>query len=302
MADMVRAALCALLAALGLGAPRCEAPGLTGCTQALEISSPGSVTDPALTEISGIAAGRRNPDGWWVHNDSGDSARVFALGPEGATRRVYTVSEAAARDWEDLALGPGPRKGVDYLYLADIGDNRVERDEVVVYRVPEPDVTTGPDPLALDDVSALHLRYPDGPRDAETLLVDPRTGDLFIVGKRYQGGAVHVFRAPPDLAAGSVTTLTDAGTVVLPEGVPNAITGGDVSVDGRQVVLRTYGTVRLFERRRNQTIPEALAGASCLGLSPEERQGEAIAFDPDGRGYVTIGEGEGRALNHISPR
>ena len=68
-------------------------------------SSAGTLQETAITEASGIAASRKNPGVLWVHNDSGDVNRVFALTPAGTHLGIYTITGAGAVDWEDLAIG-----------------------------------------------------------------------------------------------------------------------------------------------------------------------------------------------------
>src|SRR5439155_4051433 len=107
------------------------------CAHTLVASTTGTIASPALGETSGIAAGRRVNGVWWVHNDSGDGARVFAIGTDGRDLGEFALSGATAVDWEDIAAGPGPSAGVAYLYVADIGDNAKSRAAVRVYRVLE---------------------------------------------------------------------------------------------------------------------------------------------------------------------
>src|SRR5204863_6202834 len=155
------------------------------CRGDLVASTPGTVASNAVTELSGISAGRLTDGVWWVHNDSGDSARVFAVGTDGRDLGQYALGGASAIDWEDIALGPGPTAGVNYLYVGDIGDNAKTRASIQVYRVAEPVVdtsVTSPPPLqTLTGVAKLTFAYPDGPHDAEALLVDPSSGEMFIV-------------------------------------------------------------------------------------------------------------------------
>lgn len=266
------------------------------CTGQLIAANGGTITDTALKEISGIEAGVVNPNLYWVHNDSGDTARVFAVNASGATQRIYSLTGASAVDWEDIAIGPGPTAGASYLYLADIGDNATSRSEIVVYRVLEPTVTAGV-ATSLSGVAALRLRYPDGAHNAEALLIDPVSGELFVVEKTAQGGTARLYRAPANLAAGSLTTLTLAGTLALPAGSTNLVTGADVSPDGTQVAVRTYAAVLLWNRTAGASLSAVLAGTPCTGPVPAESKGEAIAFRPDGRGYVTVGEGSGAVLH-----
>jgi hypothetical protein len=285
------------VAATGAVLAACKPPIVKGaCDGTLIASTPGTFTDSRLIEVSGIAASARNPGILWAHNDSGDTARLFAVAESGATRVVYTVTGASAQDWEDLALGPGPVSGEPYLYAGDIGDNGRSRGAIVVYRVPEPTVT-GTGTQALDGAAALTLRYPDGPRDAEAMFVDPRTGELYLIEKSGSGGPVGIYRAPANLAPGSTTVLTRVGTLNLPSGLANAVTAAAISLDGKAIAVRSYGSVRLWSRSDDQDVATALGAAECRGPVPVEAQGEAVTFRPDGLAYYTVSEG-GRADLH----
>ena len=153
----------------------------------------GSLANPALGELSGLVRSRKQRTVLWAHNDSGDSARLFAVGLDGADLGTVTVTGAAAIDWEDIALGPGP-DGRDDLFVGDIGDNVANRSEVTVYRVPEPAVPEQPGATVAAAGDRVVLRYADGPHDAEALLVDARNGDLVIITKVTAGPAM-VYRA-----------------------------------------------------------------------------------------------------------
>jgi hypothetical protein len=269
------------------------------CRGVLAASTPGSVASASVVELSGISASRRNADVWWVHNDSGDSARVFAVGNDGRDLGTYSLSAASAFDWEDIAVGPGPAVGTHYIYAADIGDNARARASVTVYRVAEPAVDAAaptPPPQSLTGVAALTLTYPDAPHDAEALLVDPSTGDLFIVTKEGSGTS-QVFRAPANLAAGSSTAMTQVATVAL--GAGQLVTAADVTPDGDVVGLRTYGAVTLFKRTAGTPLGQAFSGVKCAGKTTSEAQGEAIGFTHNGRGYVTASEGAHPALHRF---
>ena len=181
--------------------PTTRAPGdgLGECPTFQPGRSLGTLASPALVETSGVIASRRQPDVMWVHNDSGDTPRVFAISSEGVTRGEFQLAGASARDWEDIALGPGPAPDTDYLYVGDIGDNTATRDGITVYRVAEPTVEgDASTPVTVDGVVAMALTYPDGPHDAETLLVDPATGDILVVTKAAAGSGVYRAAAPHD--------------------------------------------------------------------------------------------------------
>jgi hypothetical protein len=266
------------------------------CDGAEPVPGPtATVAQPALVEASGVAESRENDGLIWAHNDSGGNPELFALGMDGSDRGRWAVPGATAQDWEDMARGPG-EQGVDRLYMADIGDNNAQRANVVVYRGTEPEVPAGAAGGTVEDVEALTLTYADGPRDAETLLSDPVSGDLFVVSKQLVG-RTGAYRIPAGAEPGGTLTMARVADV----GVDPAtlVTGGDVSLDGSVVALRTYTGVLLFQRADDETVSDALAGTPCQAPAPTEVQGEALAFDPDGRGYVTISEGANPAINHF---
>src|SRR6478736_9611993 len=92
------------IVAIALVPTACAPIFVASCQNKLVTSSAGPITDPALTEISGIHVGVRNSGVWWVHNDSGDTARVFALDATGAVRGTYSLAGASAVDWEDMTV------------------------------------------------------------------------------------------------------------------------------------------------------------------------------------------------------
>ncbi|NOU32570.1 MAG: hypothetical protein HOO96_32095 [Polyangiaceae bacterium] len=249
-----------------------------------------------LLEASGLAASRAFDGVLYSHNDSGDTARVFALGLDGSLRSVLTVAGAAAVDWEDLAIGSF--NGKPTLYIGDIGDNARARKDIVVYRAPEPDDL--PPQGILTGATAFHLVYPDGrARDAEALMWDDREGVVVIVTKDF-GGHSEVFTAR--LTGESPEALQRIGELGF--GQPpleggNLVTDGDLRRDGSAIVLRTYGSAYLWRRAAGQSLASAFAGAPCPLRTVNEKQGEAIAFTADGRGYFTTSEGAAAPLTRF---
>jgi hypothetical protein len=277
-------------------APRSAVLSAT-CKGKLVASTPGKIANDQINELSGIVSSRRTNGVWWVNNDSGDSARLFAVGGNGRSLGEFRLSGAQAIDWEDIGIGPGPKAGVSYLYAADIGDNAKARPSVQLYRVPEPAVDpTKPAsaPKTLTGVAKLTLTYPDTPHDAEAFFVDPKAGRLYIVSKEL--GAAGVYRAPAGLKAGSTTKLQRVGKV----DVGPLVTAADITAPGDAIALRTYTSVRVFARTGSTTITAALAGKPCKGRTAAEPQGEAIGFTRDGRGYVTVSEGAHAPLHRFT--
>ncbi len=251
----------------------------------------GNVAIAALTECSGLVASRNNPDVLWAHNDSGDSARIFALDTQGRRLGTYNLTGASHTDYEDIGLGPGPLPNVSYLYVGDIGDNGESRSNIRVYQIPEPAVYarqyTNPPTVGVKGVRGITLNYPDDAHNAESLFVDPLTGDLFIVTK--EATTSHVFTTTQAaLNSGTNVILTLVRSLAFD--IPSA---ADISPTGREIIIRQEEFARLWTRTNGQTISNALAATPVtlpvIG-TPTEPNGEAVAFDANGNGYYTLSE------------
>lgn len=268
-------------------APAAAAPA-SACPSFAAVASPGVLRPAAIVEASGLAASRRTPGLLWTHNDSDEAGpQVYAFAVEGARYLGrYALTGAKVRDWEDMAIGPGRDPETSALYLGDIGDNNHKRQRITVYRVPEPavDLTQPADDRRLDDVEALDFTYPDGhAHNAETLLVDPVLGDMCILTKRKRGRS-DIFCAAAPLTSG---VLVHAGEL----DIGGLATGGAVSPDGSLIAVRTYLDARLWRRDLARPLVDALRGPACPLPLALERQGEAITFAADARGYFTVSEG-----------
>jgi hypothetical protein len=267
----------------------------SACPQFADGVAVGNIQSAQLNEISGLAASRKNADVLWAHNDSGDSARIFAMDVQGRHLGIYNLVGATALDWEDIAIGPGPIAGQDYLYLADTGDNFRLRPSIVVYRVPEPMVsaTQPPASVNLTNWEKLPMQYPGSVYDAETLLSDPISGDLFLVTRDRAGeGVARVFRNPAPHTAGVTVTLELVATLAL----TIEIKAGDISPSGDAVLLRPHSYPAsangyYWARAPATNLRDAFAAQPCLTPLANELQGEALAFTADGNGYLTTSEG-----------
>lgn len=257
----------------------------------------GKLGGTEITEASGLVASRQNPGALWTHNDSGGDPKVYLIDDRGATQSALLLLGARNRDWEDIAVGPGPEDEETYLYVGDIGDNNARHNVKTVYRFVEPVVSkTGLDTVRKIDV--LRFVYPDGPRDAETLLVDPLTKDLYVLSKRDR--FVHVYRAAFPQNTETIDTLELLGQLPRPQvGILEQLVGGDISPDGMEVLLKSYVQMFYWQRGDNsQTLFELLqTNPQVLPYQPEP-QGEAVSFAADGSGYYTLSEEQ----SNIEPR
>jgi hypothetical protein len=228
-----------------------------------------AIGDPRITESSGLAASVRHPGVLWTHNDSGDTARLFALGPDGRVQATLTLAGVDARDWEAVAKGRDDA-GRPALFVGDIGDNLGSQRSVSVYRVTEP--------AALRDATVparrYRLRYADGPHNAEALLVDPRSNRLYVASKQDEGGGL--YQAPARLRGDRVNLLRRIAAV------PPTVTDGAFAPDGRTFVLRTYLDAHVYTAQGKPLDTFDL---------PLQRQGESITYAHDGRDVLVGSEG-----------
>ncbi|SDJ44538.1 hypothetical protein SAMN05444157_3399 [Frankineae bacterium MT45] len=248
------------------------------------------LSDPALDEASGVVVGLRSPGVLYAQNDSGDSARFFAMNAKtGTTVAVCTVESATNVDWEDMA-GGHDADGKAYIWIGDIGDNDSTRDSITIYRVPEPKLSADDrgQPCSVTPTRTWRLQYPDGPQNAESLMFDPLSHRLYVATKTFSG-ASNVYLVPQQPANGvqqlqriasiTVGPVDSAHASSGPVGVAGGfmVTGGAFSADGSLLVLRTYSSAHLW-RVSDDNVAAALSQSPISFDLPDQPQGEGIAF------------------------
>ncbi|MFD7890973.1 WD40 repeat domain-containing protein [Streptomyces albidoflavus] len=256
----------AVLAAGAVLLPAVPASAASGADQDFVIE------DPRITESSGLAASRRHPGVYWTHNDSDDGAFLYAVdsrtGKTVATVTMTGVGEP--RDVEAISLGPDGN-----LYVGDIGDNLGGTwDHVWIYRLPEPAE------LRDQTVAATQftVQYEDGPRDAEALMVHPKTGRVYLASKKQSGG--RLYAGPEKLSAQGVNVFRPTGADV------DWVTDGAFSPDGSELVLRSYLGAKAYDWKGDGSLGEPRRlSAPLLG------QSESVTYTADGTGLMYGAEG-----------
>jgi hypothetical protein len=235
---------------------------------------------PQLSEASGLALSRRASGRLWTHNDSGQPVLV-ALDSRGAVVGQLRLSGVKVEDWEAIAVGPCSSGSC--IYVGDIGDNEAKRRSITIYRIPEPDAVGGS--AAADTLQAT---YPDGPQDAETLLV--AGGRLYIVTKG-ETGPVALYRFPAQLQSGTAMKLERVAEAPPKGDGSSRITDGSVSPDDQWIALRSRSALMYF--RAADLLAGQWRSASTVDLKPlKEPQGEGLALGADNVVFVA-GEGGG---------
>jgi len=273
-----------------------SARGLPGCVRYGPPQAMGTVP-LVLTELSGLAASRLHPGVLWAHNDSGNAFQLFALDANGTVLATFSLTGATPRDLEDVAVGPcAPGERRSCVFLADIGDNFERREQVRLYRLPEPE-------MLLDGtlpVETLPFTWPDRPHDAESLIIDARTGRLAVLTKTRD--SLGELFALDGLAPDTVVRATRLGELHAPEGVDHHSTAADLHPSGERLLVRTY--TRIWEVRRPgaSSLEELLQGEVVEVPAPSQAQSEAIAWLPGGRSFLVGSEFAGQHLYRVDCR
>jgi hypothetical protein len=269
---------------------------LAGCVAGGEdtpIRQVGTFENSELDEASGLARSADDADLLWVINDDG-APTLHGVSRTGKYRGGVAIADARNEDWEDLAAFV--YEGQSYLVVADIGDNESRRTHVTLYIVIEPGTDDDEVPLAW----RVNFRYPDGPRDAESLAVDAAGEFFYVLSKRDVPAVLYTVPLRPT----SGETIV-ARQVALLDSLPqpdeherkNAARNGwcwqptamDFAADGRSALVLTYGGVYYYARDEQQSWPQALTGTALqLGLGTI-KSAEAIALDADGlAAFLTV--------------
>ena len=244
------------------------------------------IEDGRITESSGLAASLRHRRVLWTHNDSGGGNQIFAIAGNGSTAATVTIAGEDARDWEAITSlrGPenGPAAGQALIAVADIGDNDAKHESVRIAIVEEPQNLTD---VTLDPVRVLRLTYPGGPRDAEAVLADPRSGRLYVVSKTLFGA--ELFAVPKQVWPGNQATgVSDVTQMTKVAQIGAAMITDGAFLPNGTMALRSYGNLTLVaapETAENGRL-ETLASKAL----PDQEQGESLAVVEDG-GYALIG-------------
>lgn len=248
--------------------------------------------DKRINESSGLCRSGRDPAIFWTLNDSGGEPCVFAIDRTGKTRAKVRVRDAANFDWEDIALGKD-ETGAPALFVADIGDNFHIRPSLQVYQFPEPDVAAPRTEVEETESAAPKLwrfNYPDGRHNAESLLVHPLTGRLFVLTKS-EKGICAMYGFPQPLKAGVSMTLEKVVPLAFPPVVrmgkrphDNCMTtSAGFSPDASRLIVSTYSSLYEWFLPKDIPLAEALENPPIRIVPELLGQVEGVCYDVDGK-------------------
>ncbi|MEP7372168.1 MAG: hypothetical protein ABI675_02190 [Chitinophagaceae bacterium] len=237
------------------------------------------LTPGIADEASGVADSKANPGYLWVQQDSGNPSDIALFSHDGGFLKKINIDQATNRDWEDMALANGPVFGTNYIYLADIGDNNLVSTDYFIYRFAEPAASAS----VVSDVDKIIFQYPDGSHNAEAILVDNNTKDIYIITKQDEPSRIYKLAYPQSTS--TINTASLAGSLSF-----TGVTSATASPDGREVFVKTYSAIWKWEKSSGQTMEQALAGTPVTLNYQFEPQGEAICFKNDNTGFFTLSE------------
>jgi len=281
---------------------------ITGCSDAGQAPpfTPaviGQLEDGNILEASGLARSHVQQNVLWVINDNGAKEWVHAINPRGARLGEFDLKKSNNQDWEDLAsfqLDDEP-----YLLIADIGDNEALHKTRTLYIVEEPKAAKN-EKAKVD--WRIDFRYPDGPRDAESVAVDVENQRALVLSKRDIPPVLYELPLIPDddekLTAKRLGTITSLPTPSRQdvEFAPKTNdwhwqpVGMDISEDNLAAVILTYRAVYYYERQSEQDWFDALNSRPIRVSLGNFQNAEAIAFGDDGRRVVVTGENKNSPL------
>ena len=232
-----------------------------------------------ITEASGLASSKLNPGYLWVHEDSGTPPQIKLLNAAGSLVKVVVIDGASNTDWEDMSLSTGPDPSLNYIYLGDVGDNPLDRTEYAIYRFAEPSLTGD----TVRNFDKIRFQYPDGYHDAEAILVESSTKDIYIITKSDNPSGIYKLPYPQNTTA--INQAVAAGKLTF-----SGVTGAAISTDGREIIVKTYPALNYFVRAAGESIEKSLQKAPVNLPYRLEPQGEAVAFAADNSGFYTLSE------------
>ncbi|MHC4994993.1 MAG: hypothetical protein ACYTGQ_08070 [Planctomycetota bacterium] len=256
------------------------------------------VNNSDIRESSGVAWGWINRNVLWTHNDSGAAPVVFAIGPDGEDRGMFTLGGAGSIDWEDMASYS--HGGAGWLVLADVGNNFFDRSYHSIYFAREPDVSPKVGVKARGGTirveKTLRFQYEDAPHNCEAMAIDATNNRIYLATKNVFG-QTGIYELPiPEAPTGQLRAKRIAEVWM------NSVTAMDISADGRRAVLLTYGPAYEFVRQEGRSWAEAFSQEPRrITNTPRRKQGEAVCYGPDSRSLYFTNESRHSPLWRLAP-
>ena len=256
----------------------------------------GKIESGEITESSGLVASQCSQNVFWTHNDSGHENEIFALDREGKNLGKWNVSGAKNTDWEDIATFKNT-SGECFIYIGDIGNNTRKRGEMIIYLVKEPQISDAS--KKTEAAQAIKYEYPDMRHDAETLLVHPETGDIYILSKRLSGASA-IYKLKSNFSFDKTNTVEKIADFSVPA-IPNGfLTGGNISLDGKRVIICDYfAAYEIILPENAKNFDEIWTQKPDVIELGTREIGEAVCYSTDGNSIFATSEKKNAPLIEV---
>ena len=233
-------------------------------------------------ETSGLVAGANQTV--WTHNDSGGQPILYKINTEGKILRTITISHVKNTDWEDLAN--------DYhgsIYIADIGNNRNNRKNLQILKIPHPDslttdsVTPQIITFSYENQTAFPPMASQQNFDAEALIAYQDSLFIFTKNRTKPYSKYTYIYALPNQKGQYIARLTDSIYLAHTHKYHSWVTSATRSPKQDLVILKkkkkAWYIYHLRDKKKRQLIPTKISGIYS--------QKEAIAFDSEGKLWIS---------------
>jgi hypothetical protein len=239
------------------------------------------IKNDKLDELSGLAASVNNPGLLWTLNDSGNKSEVYLVDDQLNIKLTCKLEGAKNRDWEDIAVGPGPEPGKTYVYVGDVGDNMKAFQHKRIFRFEEP-VLGNDNAIKISNVDRIVFELEGDKKDSEAIMINPKNKNLYIISKEKAPSFLYELKYPYS------TTDSLVAKKVVPIAV-SIVCGADFAKTGREMLIKNYNNV-YYWKIKDDSIALALREHPYVVEYKKEPQGESICFAGDGSGYYTVSE------------
>jgi hypothetical protein len=245
-----------------------------------------------LKEISGLATSIANPKMLWAHNDKGNEPEVYLLDEKLNITLTCKLQGITNRDWEDIAVGPGPDPSRFYIYVGDIGDNDAVHEYKHVYRFVEPKLVPGQNVITVSRIDIITIQLSDAKKDMESIMIDPATRNLYLISKRENPTYVYEVKYP--YATSGTVTAVKLFSIPFTE-----IVAADINPVTGDILLKNYEHVYFWKNSEKKSLLTLLKQPPLEVPYIPEPQGESITWARDGSGFYTLSEQKGKKKAYL---
>ena len=186
----------------------------------------------SLSETSGLI---KIDNQLWTLNDSGGRARLYQISErDGHILKTLNIQNARNRDWEDIAYDD------NYVYIGDIGNNRGNRRDLKIYKIPRSALRTQKSVRAevisfsFSDQKTFKSKPENNNYDCEAMVA--HHGKLYLFSKNWQNQKTRLYELSTQLGRHRATYIATFN-------IQGMVTGADINEELDILLLTTYSSL-----------------------------------------------------------